>query len=31
LVLLVLHAAVVVVLYRWDRLCATRGVGWDGF
>jgi serine/threonine protein kinase len=31
LVLLVLHAAVVAVLYRWDRLCATRGVGWDGF
>ena len=30
-VLLVLHAAVVAMLYRSDRLCARRGVGWDGF
>jgi serine/threonine protein kinase len=30
-VLLILHAAVVAMLYRWDRLCVRRGVSWDGF
>ncbi|KAH7135484.1 kinase-like protein [Dendryphion nanum] len=29
-ILLVLHVAVVMTLFRWNRLCIQRGVAWEG-